>query len=147
MRFLQELELLHAGSHYCRHRKLMELEKTQRPHTMGGLSKRVVIVVPYRTRMTIGWIWAALVLSYSVPLHAKFGSLHFRIVNDVGLGTKSCQWTYGSKSFCTGSILCSSELGATVPLRSALMRAVLGEKSDPNAPITRLMKAWFLGPG
>ena len=69
--------------------------------------------------MTIGWIWAALVLSYSVPLHAKFGSLDFRIVNDVGLGTKSCQWTYGSKSFCTGSILvaarwchCASEVGA-----------------------------------
>ena len=26
-------------------------------------------------------------------------------------------------------------------VRSALMRAVLGEKSDPNAPIARLMKA------
>ena len=69
--------------------------------------------------MTISWIWAALVLSYSVPLHAKFGSLHFRIVNDVGLGTKSCQWTYGSKSFVYDLYFvavrwchCSSEVGA-----------------------------------
>lgn len=36
--------------------------------------------------------------------------------------------------------LCIAYIPAMI-VRSALMRAVLGEKSDPNAPIARLMKA------
>ena len=36
--------------------------------------------------------------------------------------------------------LCITYIPAMI-VRSALMRAVLGEKSDPNAPIARLMKA------
>ena len=59
-----------------------------------------------------------------------------------------CRWFYISTD-CKSHIQLSHTLPALIihpwhPLamvRSALMRAVLGEKSDPNAPIARLMKA------